>query len=44
VLKVNGTTEACDWNNWTSVPAKRNGGYCIQATSGKYSYAAFTAW
>lgn len=44
VLKVNGTTEACDWNNWTSVPAKRNGGYCIQATSGKYSYAAFTVW
>jgi hypothetical protein len=43
-LKVNGTTEACTGSNWTSVPAKRNGGYCIQTTAGNYSYAYFTAW
>jgi hypothetical protein len=43
-LKVNGTTEPCTGSNWTSVPAKRNGGYCIQTTAGNYSYAYFTAW
>jgi len=43
-LKVNGTTEACTGSNWTSVPAKRNGGYCVQTTAGNYSYAYFTAW
>ena len=43
-LKVNGTTETCNGGNWSSVPAKRNGGYCIQTTAGNYSYAYFTAW
>jgi hypothetical protein len=43
-LKVNGTTEPCNNQNWSSVPAKRNGGYCIQTTTGNYSYAYFTAW
>jgi len=43
-LKVNGTTETCNGGNWASVPAKRNGGYCIQTTTGNYSYAYFTAW
>jgi hypothetical protein len=43
-LKVNGTTETCNGSNWTTVPAKRNGGYCIQTTAGNQSYAYFTAW
>jgi hypothetical protein len=42
VLKVNGTTEPC--TNWSSVPAKRNGGYCIQTTTGNQSYATFAVW
>jgi PKD repeat protein len=33
-VKVNGTTETCDSGNWSSIPATRNGGYCIQTTSG----------
>jgi hypothetical protein len=44
VLKVNGTTEPCTGLNWTSVPAKRNGGYCVQTTTGNQSYAFFAAW
>jgi len=43
-LQVNGTTESCTGGNWSSVPAKRNGGYCIQTTAGNYSWAYFTAW
>jgi hypothetical protein len=40
-LKVNGTTMNC--NGWT-LPAKRNGGYCIQVTSGGLSYASYATW
>jgi len=43
-LKVNGTTEPCTNSNWASVPAPRNGGYCIQTTAGNQSYAYFTAF
>jgi hypothetical protein len=43
-LKVNGTTEPCTNTNWASVPAVRNGGYCIQTTAGNQSYAYFTAF
>jgi hypothetical protein len=43
-LSVNGTTVSCNGGNWASIPAKRNGGYCVQATSGNYAYAYFTAW
>jgi PKD repeat protein len=43
-LKVNGTTMTCNSSNWASIPAKSNGGYCVQATAGQYSYAYFTAW
>jgi len=43
-LKVNGTTESCDNGNWSSIPAARNGGYCIQTTSGNQSWAAFALW
>jgi len=43
-LKVNGTTEICNNQNWASVPAARNGGYCIQTTAGNQSFAFFTAF
>jgi hypothetical protein len=40
-LKVNNTTMSC--NGW-SLPAKRNGGYCIQVTAGTPSYTSFATW
>jgi hypothetical protein len=40
-LKVNGTTMNC--NSWT-LPAKVNGGYCIQVTAGTPSYTTFATW
>ena len=40
-LKVNGTTMNC--NGWT-LPAKRNGGYCIQVTAGDPAWASFATW
>jgi hypothetical protein len=40
-LSVNGTVMDC--GGW-SLPAKRNGGYCIQTTAGDYFYAAFATW
>ena len=43
-LKINGTTEPCTGANWSSLPAKRNGGYCIQTTTGNQSWAYFTAF
>jgi subtilase family serine protease len=43
-VKVNGTTETCGGGNWSSIPAARNGGYCIQTTSGNQSYASFALW
>lgn len=43
-LSVNGVTKTCNYQNWSSVPAKRNGGYCIQTTSGNYPYAYFAVW
>ena len=41
-LKVNGTTESCTGGNWSSLPAARNGGYCVQTTSGNQPWAFFT--
>ena len=43
-LKVNGTTEPCNSGNWPSVPAARNGGYCVQATAGNQSFAFFSVF
>jgi hypothetical protein len=43
-LKVNGTTEPCNNGNWASVPAAKDGGYCIQVSAGNQSYAAFALW
>jgi hypothetical protein len=43
-LKVNGTAEVCNAGNWSSIPAKVGGGYCIQVSSGNYSSANFSVW
>jgi hypothetical protein len=43
-LSVNGATEVCNGGNWASVPPARNGGYCIQTTSGNQPWAFFTTW
>ena len=43
-LRVNGVVAPCDGGNWTSVPASRNGGYCIQVTAGDHPYAYLTLW
>jgi hypothetical protein len=43
-LRVNGQTVTCNWSNWPSLPSKRNGGYCFQASAGNYAWAGFTTW
>jgi hypothetical protein len=43
-LRVNGTTMSCTGGNWSSLPAKLNGGYCIQTTAGDHPWAYFTTW
>ena len=43
-LTVNGTAEfPCGGGNVT-LPAARNGGYCMQASAGNYSYAYFATY
>jgi hypothetical protein len=43
-LKVNGVTMSCNNGNWSSLPPKSNGGYCVQTTAGDYPWAYFTTW
>ncbi len=43
-FQVNGVSKTCNGQNWSSVPAARNGGYCVQLSSGNWSTAAFTVW
>lgn len=43
-LKVNGVTMTCNNGNWSSLPAKSNGGYCVQTTAGDFAWAYFTTW
>jgi hypothetical protein len=43
-LYVNETAEVCGPVAWASMPAQRNGGYCIYAGAGAYWYATFTLW
>ena len=43
-LSVNGTQMTCNGGSWSTIPAARNGGYCISTTSGNYSYAYYSAW
>ena len=43
-LFVNGTQMSCNNQNWSSLPAKVNGGYCVYTTSGNQPWAYFTTW
>jgi hypothetical protein len=43
-LSINGTTMSCNGGNWSALPARRNGGYCFQTTSGNFAWAYFTTW
>jgi hypothetical protein len=43
-FSVNGTIVSCSGGNWSSLPAKRNGGYCLQSSAGNYAWAYFTTW
>ena len=43
-LTVNGVQMSCTSNWPTPLPAKRNGGYCVQTTAGNYAYAYFSTW
>jgi hypothetical protein len=40
-LTANGVAVDCVTGSIAQLPARRNGGYCIQATAGQYSYAYF---
>jgi hypothetical protein len=42
-LSVNATSMGSAGGNIT-LPAKRNGGYCFQATAGSYDWAYFGTW
>lgn len=43
-LSVNGETKPCNYLNWSSVPAPRNGGYCVQTTAGSHPWAYTALW
>ncbi len=42
-FSINGKVEACG-QNWPSVPAMVNGGYCYEFTAGQPDYSAFTTF
>jgi len=41
---VNGTSINCVMAGNYSLPATRNGGYCMEASAGQYSYAYFSTF
>ena len=43
-LFVNGKQMTCNNSNWSSLPAKVNGGYCVYTTAGNQPWAYFTTW
>jgi hypothetical protein len=43
-LSINGTVMSCTGGNWPSLPAKRNGGYCVQTTAGDNAWAYFATF
>jgi hypothetical protein len=43
-LTANGTPFDCLSGGIQQLPARRNGGYCIQTSAGQYSYAYFTTF
>ncbi|KYF62115.1 peptidase [Sorangium cellulosum] len=42
-FEVNGTAVTCNGGNIT-LPAKRNGGYCFEASAGNQAWAYFSTW
>jgi glucose/arabinose dehydrogenase len=43
-LSVNGQTMSCSGGNWSTLPPKVNGGYCITTTAGNHPWAYFATW
>ena len=43
-LSVNGKQMTCNNGNWSALPAKVNGGYCITTTAGDQAWAYFSTW
>jgi hypothetical protein len=43
-LTVNGQTMTCNSGNWSALPAKVNGGYCIRTNAGNQAWAYFATW
>jgi glucose/arabinose dehydrogenase len=43
-LSVNGQLMSCNAGNWSALPAKVNGGYCITTTAGNHAWAYFATW
>ena len=43
-LFVNGVQMTCNYQNWASIPAKVNGGYCLYTTAGEYAWAYVATW
>jgi beta-glucosidase len=43
-FRINNTLMSCSGGNWPSLPAKRNGGYCFQATAGDFPWAFFVTF
>lgn len=43
-LSVNGTVMPCNNQNWPTLPAPRNGGYCVTTTPGNFPWAFYTMW
>jgi hypothetical protein len=41
-LSLNGTVMPCNNTNWPSLPAARNGGYCVNTTAGQFPWAFVT--
>jgi hypothetical protein len=41
-FRVNNEVRTCGGN--ITLPAKRNGGYCFQATAGDFAWAYFSTW
>jgi len=43
-FSINNTVVSCTGGNWSTLPAKRNGGYCFQATAGDFPWAFFVTF
>lgn len=43
-LYINGMEMNCNYQTWSPVPPRANGGYCITTTAGNNSWASFSLW